>query len=60
MKQHSTRHIVFGGTKIVQHEKSINSSGSMPAGAGVIQRTPDNGCPALVIRTSFRSSQGTL
>ena len=60
MKQHSARHIVFGGTKIVQHEKASQAIPNLPVGSGVIQRTPDNGCPALVVRTSFRSSQGKL
>ena len=60
-KQHSVRNIVFGGTRIVQHEKFMEFNGTnLPEGSGVIKKTPDNGCPALVVRTSFRSSQGTL
>ncbi|PKA61130.1 putative cation-transporting ATPase [Apostasia shenzhenica] len=43
-------HILFGGTKILQHtqDKSFHL------------KTPDGGCVALVIRTGFETSQGKL
>ncbi|GMH40341.1 hypothetical protein BSKO_08245 [Bryopsis sp. KO-2023] len=43
-------HILFGGTKILQHtgDKSANI------------RTPDGGCLAVVIQTGFETAQGRL
>ncbi|XP_038988652.1 probable manganese-transporting ATPase PDR2 [Phoenix dactylifera] len=43
-------HILFGGTKILQHtpDKSFNL------------KTPDGGCLAVVLRTGFETSQGKL
>ncbi|XP_068658397.1 probable manganese-transporting ATPase PDR2 [Aristolochia californica] len=43
-------HILFGGTKILQHtsDKTMHL------------KTPDGGCLALVLRTGFQTSQGKL
>ncbi|XP_020593428.1 probable manganese-transporting ATPase PDR2 [Phalaenopsis equestris] len=46
----SKNHILFGGTKILQHtqDKSFHL------------KTPDGGCVAVVLRTGFETSQGKL
>eukprot|EP01018_Ginkgo_biloba_P035540 Gb_23784 [translate_table: standard] len=43
-------HILFGGTKILQHT----------ADKGAHLRTPDGGCLAIILRTGFETSQGKL
>ncbi|GLC43701.1 hypothetical protein PLESTB_000409700 [Pleodorina starrii] len=48
-KQHK-HHILFGGTKILQHT----------ADKGARIRTPDGGCLAVVLRTGFETAQGRL
>lgn len=51
----SKLHVLFGGTKILQHtapEKSANSHNTV--------KPMDNGCLGYVIRTSFNTSQGKL
>ena len=42
------QHVLFGGTKILQHT---------PDKAAKI-KTPDGGCLAVVLRTGFETSQG--
>ncbi|XP_028034006.1 manganese-transporting ATPase 13A1 [Bombyx mandarina] len=46
-------HMLFGGTKIVQHSSPSKSS---PSGL----KAPDNGCIGYVIRNGFNTSQGKL
>ncbi|GLU21395.1 hypothetical protein SLE2022_375370 [Rubroshorea leprosula] len=48
--KHDKNHILFGGTKILQH----TADKSFPL------KTPDGGCLAIVLRTGFETSQGKL
>ncbi|MCO5599334.1 hypothetical protein L7F22_053435 [Adiantum nelumboides] len=43
-------HVLFGGTKILQHTADKNGH----------LKTPDGGCLAIVLRTGFETSQGKL
>lgn len=45
-------HMLFGGTKIVQHSSPSKITSSLKA--------PDNGCIGYVIRNGFNTSQGKL
>ena len=44
------QHVLFGGTRILQHEGDASAK----------LRTPDGGCLAVVLRTGFGTSQGEL
>jgi cation-transporting ATPase 13A1 len=55
------RHVVFGGTQVIQHTYE-NMSELME---GVKEKPkiappPDEGCPAVVLRTGFATTQGQL
>jgi cation-transporting ATPase 13A1 len=47
-------HVVYGGTKVVQHS-SVKASPLSP-----IKQPPDQGCLGYVLRTGFNTSQGKL
>lgn len=49
------RHVVFGGTQVLQHDGSESTSEPHQ-----VPRPPDQGCVAYVLRTGFETGQGQL
>lgn len=55
------KHVLFGGTKILQH--SLASEASAATGVSkskMVPTPPDQGCVAFVLRTGFGTTQGSL
>jgi len=52
--QSQTSQIILGGTKVMQHTSASKDV------AGSIPLPPDGGCIAMVLRTGFYTSQGSL
>lgn len=50
------KHVVFGGTKVLQHSPAKPSDSSLCT----VPQPPDGGCVGCVLRTGFGTSQGQL
>ncbi|CAM9925466.1 unnamed protein product, partial [Laminaria digitata] len=59
------KHIIFSGTKVLQHADEDGGVGDGGGGDEVaslagLPPPPDKGCPCVVLRTGFETSQGQL
>jgi hypothetical protein len=56
--KHDQLHIVYGGTKIIQHDNAVVSPTSSQPSRGLgVPLPPDGGCPAFVLRTGYNTTQ---
>ena len=57
------RHVIFGGTVVVDHKTFSNDSSSCKTSSyhpSIPSPAPDGGCLCYVLRTGFSTSQGSL
>ncbi|GBG26936.1 Manganese-transporting ATPase 13A1 [Hondaea fermentalgiana] len=55
-----SNHLVLGGTRVIQHKMEAIDPLDKEKPAGLIPSPPDGGCLAIVLRTGFYTSQGSL
>ncbi|CAM9633166.1 unnamed protein product [Ectocarpus sp. 4 AP-2014] len=58
------KHVIFSGTKVLQYADDDDGGGGAVEGPGSdlagLPPPPDKGCPCVVLRTGFETSQGQL
>lgn len=52
--------VVLGGTRVIQHSAEVLDPIDKEKAVGLIPLPPDGGCLAIVLRTGFYTSQGSL